>query len=154
MHLASALHTAHLRGIPHGDLRPENILIGPDQRLKVVDFAVAPIPIARIDFGRQPLSESIDTPRIADLLGGSAGIQSDLVQMGDVMEFMLENSRRTVDPVVDRNSVDPLEELREVVLRLRNGSFTSVLRLWQVLEQIFERAMQATSATETHRSKP
>jgi tetratricopeptide (TPR) repeat protein len=139
MHLASALNTAHLRGVPHGDLRPENVLIGPDQRIKLIDFSIRPMPICKIDYSKIKVSESMDTPRIADLLGSHEGIQSDLVQFGDLLEFMLSQARRTVE--TPPNSADPIEELREVVLRLRNGSFNSVLRLWQVLEQIFERTM-------------
>ncbi|MCC5877599.1 MAG: protein kinase [Candidatus Sumerlaeia bacterium] len=153
MHLSSALHTAHLRGVPHGDLRPENILIGPDQRIKLIDFSLSPIPICKLDESRHKMSDSLDTPRIADLLGTSEGIQSDLVQLGDVLEFMLENARQgSVISDKEEKGTDPMGELREVVMRLRNGSFTSVLRLWQVLEQIFDRAMQSNSS-ETQRSK-
>lgn len=155
MHLSSALHTAHLRGVPHGDLRPENILIGPDQRIKLIDFSMTPIPICKVDESSHKVTESLDTPRIADLLGSSEGVQSDLVQLGDVLEFMLNNARQSsVISEKDEKSTDPdpMEELREVVMRLRNGSFTSVLRLWQVLEQIFDRAMQSNSS-ESQRSK-
>lgn len=154
MHLASALHTAHIRGVPHGDIRPENILIGPDQRIKLIDFSHAPIPICKLDDKHHSSTESLDTPRLADLLGSSESVQADLVQLGDVLEFMLENAREgSLAAIKDKggDGNDPVEELREVVHQLRNGSFTSVLRLWQVLEQIFDRTMQSSS--DDHSSK-
>jgi eukaryotic-like serine/threonine-protein kinase len=38
---ASALHEAHARGVLHGDIKPENMVLMPDGRLKLLDFGVA-----------------------------------------------------------------------------------------------------------------
>jgi len=40
--LAEALEYAHHRGIPHGDLCPQNVLIGPDGQAKLTGFGIAP----------------------------------------------------------------------------------------------------------------
>ena len=40
--LAEALEYAHHRGIPHGDLCPQNVLIGPDGLAKLTGFGIAP----------------------------------------------------------------------------------------------------------------
>lgn len=157
MHLASALHTAHTRGIPHGDIRPENILIGTDNRIKLVDFALSAIPISRPGAPRPALSDAMDTPRSSDLVVHNEGVQSDLLQVGELIDFLLQNARRTVDPispVPTSQATDPSEELRALVEGLRGGNFTSVLRVWQVLEQIFERTLPAGSGSDTSSSSP
>jgi serine/threonine protein kinase len=38
--VARALAWAHDRGVAHGDLRPENVFVGPDRAVKVSDFAI------------------------------------------------------------------------------------------------------------------
>jgi serine/threonine protein kinase len=39
--LADAISTAHQRGITHRDLKPDNVMVGDDGRLKVLDFGLA-----------------------------------------------------------------------------------------------------------------
>lgn len=39
--VAEGLDYAHVRGITHGDLKPSNVMIAPDGRVKVMDFALA-----------------------------------------------------------------------------------------------------------------
>jgi len=39
--IADAIHAAHERGITHGDLKPNNIMIGDDGRVKILDFGLA-----------------------------------------------------------------------------------------------------------------
>lgn len=151
MHLASALHTSHLRGIPHGDVRPENIIIGPDQRIKLLDFSISPIPVKTFDLANLNVSENQETPRPFDFTAHNDGVQSDLLQFADIIEFMLEHSRRTVDPVAAAGVTDTSEEMRELVTRIRGGGFTSILRLWQVLEQIFDRTMPSHPSGERPR---
>lgn len=150
MHLASALHFAHTRGVPHGDLRPENILISSDQRLKLTDFAIRPIPIARPELSRSPIGDIADTPRSEEFFAKNEGVQSDLLQFAEIFQFLLDHSRKPGDAINGTPSgPDPLEELKELVQRVHNGGFTSILRLWQVLEQIFDRTMPQMGSSES-----
>ncbi|CAN5300887.1 hypothetical protein BH09SUM1_BH09SUM1_09590 [soil metagenome] len=144
MNLASGLHTAHLRGVPHGDLRPENILIGSDQRVKLTDFALSAIPVREIDFQHPTNGDGVDLEDF-DQPPANEGVQSDLLQFGELLEFMIGHIRKTAEgsPI---QKVDPTDELRELVGQLRRGGFTSVLRLFQVLERILERTMPAAPA--------
>lgn len=152
MHLASALHTAHLRGVPHGDIRPENILIGTDQRLKLIDFALSPIPVRRLDWEFANIHESSETPRLLELMARNEGVQSDILQFGEILEFMLNHARKTMDPVPN-GGPSATDELRDLAKRVGKGEFSSVLRLWQVLEQVFQRTMPSGSAHEGSRSR-
>jgi TolB-like protein/cytochrome c-type biogenesis protein CcmH/NrfG len=52
--LAEALEAAHSRGVFHGDIKPENIVVQPDGRAKLLDFGVA----------RRSVDESV-TPTIS-----------------------------------------------------------------------------------------
>ncbi len=139
LHVASALHAAHLRGIPHGDLRPENIIIGPDQRLKLTGFALCPIPVTRTpDFDSREIPPNPDaSARRND------GVNSDLLQMGELIEFLLNHARELSPPggQTPKGGVDSGAELREVAERIRRGSFQSAISLWQVLDRLFERAL-------------
>lgn len=146
MHLASALHTAHLRGIPHGDLRPENLIIGPDQRIKLLDFAISPLPVATFDLGSLNVTENSETPRPFDFAAHNEGVQSDLMQFADIVDFMLQHARRTVDPVASGVN-DTTTELAELVTKARSGGYTTVLKLWQTLEQIFDRTLPSQSGS-------
>lgn len=142
MYLASALYTSHLRGVPHGDIRPENILIGTDQRIKLIDYALSPIPVYKLDPELAQTAESTETPKMIELMAKNEGVQSDIYQFGDIIEFMLESARPPSQSVQNNDGApQPLDELRQLSTGLRNGEFNSVLRLWQVLEQVFQRAV-------------
>jgi serine/threonine protein kinase/thioredoxin-like negative regulator of GroEL len=70
--LAEALEAAHSRGVFHGDIKPENIVVQPDGRAKLLDFGVA----------RRCVDESV-TATISTLTEGEVtpGIQGTIAYL-------------------------------------------------------------------------
>lgn len=150
LHISSALHSAHSRGVPHGDLRPENLIIGPDQRIKLVDFALSTTPVRVADDPDLDISDS-QKGSSSDFRANVAvteAVVGDILQFADVLQFMLDHSRQSADPAQSAGVADAIRELQDLVENTRGGAFTSILGLWQILHEIFERNMPASSRVE------
>jgi serine/threonine protein kinase len=80
--LATALDCAHDAGIVHGDLKPANIVVGPNDRLSVIDFCTARA------FGGTPVTETervVGTPAYMapeSIRGTGGGITADQYALG------------------------------------------------------------------------
>ncbi len=134
--VAAGIGHAHRFGILHGDLRPENIMIGHDQLIKVVDFALQPWPVRFLP--TDEISSRSDIPvQMAD-----HEILTDITQFADLVEYLLEYT--IVSPHLAQNmpeNYDPVEELREVVSRARQNSFSSILQVRRILLQVLSNAL-------------
>ena len=86
---AEALQYAHDAGRVHGDVRPENIIITPDGRVKISDFGVGTSAPAssRIQLGALSHSAHYLAPELVE--GKSLRPQSDLYALGCILFEML-----------------------------------------------------------------
>jgi len=86
-HAAEALGAAHTRGVIHGDVKPANILITADGKVKLTDFGMARV--AKRESGDSPL---LGTPAYwcpEQIIGRSQDARSDIFSLGVVLYEMV-----------------------------------------------------------------
>ncbi len=97
--IADALAAAHASGVTHHDLKPENVMVTMDGRVKVLDFGIARrrrTPAARVDAPDARPGGLAGTPAYMapeQLLGEDAGPQSDVFAFGTLLYEMVAGER-------------------------------------------------------------
>jgi len=89
--VASALAVAHRKGVIHGDVKPANILITDDDRVKLTDFGMARV--ASRDSKETPLLGSPAYWCPEQILGKPQDARSDVFSLGVVLYEMVTGHR-------------------------------------------------------------
>jgi serine/threonine-protein kinase len=104
--IAEALRYAHSMGVPHGDLRPQNIIVTPEGQLKVTDFgvqsAITTSPIAQQNILRR--AAPYHAPELSMTHKGTPA--GDIYALGAVLYEMLTGS-----PLYSGDSLEAIADL-------------------------------------------
>jgi serine/threonine protein kinase len=114
----AALEAAHAVRLVHRDVTPENMLVGPEGRVRVTDFGLAlALPRGRLFGGATSRS---GTPQFAapeQLMGGQVDFRTDIYSLGAVGYFLLLGrppfDGRTVDQIALGRIGVKVPDLRE-----------------------------------------
>lgn len=87
--IAEGLNHAHQRNIIHRDIKPHNILVTPDGRIKVTDFGIARAVSAGSLTQAGEVMGSVQYLSPEQAKGGTVGPQSDLYSLGCVLYELL-----------------------------------------------------------------
>jgi eukaryotic-like serine/threonine-protein kinase len=129
--MAEALAHAHERGVAHGDLKPDNVLLGAQGVVKVADFGSPPPPRK----GLGSIEVTVDYVAPETLAGDVAGPSADLYALGVVLYEMttghppysaasmseLLGRIASAPPVLPAAVPTALQELIEALLARRPG---------------------------------
>jgi eukaryotic-like serine/threonine-protein kinase len=89
--VACALGAAHRKGVIHGDVKPANVLITDDGRVKLMDFGMARL--ASHDAGATPLAGTPAYWCPEQIMGKPQDSRSDLFSLGVVLYEMVTGKR-------------------------------------------------------------
>jgi serine/threonine protein kinase len=126
--ICSALAYAHQQGIVHRDINPSNILVQPNDRIKILDFGLA-CPVGTEDFSNTGTAYYMAPEQID---GGPVDHRTDIYALGITAYEMLtgrrpfpeDNARALLDMHLTLDIADPghiisdiPDELREFILK-------------------------------------
>lgn len=90
-HAAEALHVAHQRNVIHGDVKPANVLVTADGKLKLTDFGMARV--ARRDTGESSLRGTPAYWCPEQIMGRPQDARSDIFSLGVVLYEMVTGTK-------------------------------------------------------------
>jgi Protein kinase domain/Tetratricopeptide repeat len=141
LQIASALHRSHVIGVPHGDIRPENLILGADQRIKLCSFALLPIPVLPVRVGKdEQANQAVRVDQQENALMADA-IRADLLQFGDLLTFLLEYNRKANNGVENQDHAEAIGGVHQLMKEIVAGNRYSILEIRDHLKKLFETAL-------------
>lgn len=137
--IIAALRAFQRADIVHQDLKPENIMINRDGRVKILDFGTALI--AGTDEIATPLDKSVPQGSVnyvapEYLMGETGGFRADLFSLAVIIYEMITGELPFDEPAVRRVSISSYSELSYIPARHRRHD----LPLW--IEGCLQKALQ------------
>ncbi len=117
--LLSAFSYAHMRGIVHRDIKPNNIIIDPHGNPRILDFGIAQIISDVSDDRRERKAGSTAYMSPEQVLEKHADMRSDIYSLGVVMYEMLtgrapyDTKKLSVMQIKEKILKEPLPRLKE-----------------------------------------
>lgn len=87
--IAEAMHYAHGNQQPHGDLRPQNIIISPEGAVKITDFGVQRAAVASLSAQREMLSRMAPYLAPENTMTQPGTVVGDVYAVGAILYEML-----------------------------------------------------------------
>ncbi|SFJ62882.1 serine/threonine protein kinase [Planctomicrobium piriforme] len=111
--LSSALWAAHQQGILHLDLKPENVLVQPDGRCKLIDFGLGWL-LKEAGLPELPLvmgTVGYLSPEQASGQTASWSVATDVYGLGKVLQFLLNSIRKPNRSWLEQREVCRLQRI-------------------------------------------
>lgn len=93
--VAEAMQEAHASGLIHGDLKPSNLMVEPDGKVRILDFGLASQTDAQATTSMSQLDPQGTIAYMAPerMMGNPAGVQSDIYALGVILYETLTGQR-------------------------------------------------------------
>ena len=158
LQIANGLAAAHEKGIVHRDVKPDNLFVTSDERIKILDFGIAKLIAANDDTPQTEIAtRKIHTNPGAvigtvgymspeQVRGKSVDHRSDIFSLGTVMYEMLSGKRAfRGDSSVETLNAILKDEPPELTTTDRNISPALERVVWHCLEKSPERRFQSAT---------
>ncbi len=99
MQIAQAMQVAHASGLVHGDLKPSNLILDPNGKVRILDFGLASQadPQATTSLQQADPQGTISYMAPERLMGAASSVQTDVYALGVILYELLTGQRPFAD---------------------------------------------------------
>lgn len=140
MAVAIGLHHAHLAGILHRDVKPDNVLYGADGTVKVADFGIAKA-MNEADGGQTLAGSLVGSPAYMapeQITGGELSASTDVYALGIMLYELLAG--RSPFPTVTDTAAVLYQQVNEPPVPLREARAGLPARVCEVVDRALSKS--------------